>query len=148
MTDQIDAQVAALEQRIRDLRKQQADELAERRKAVSPVYAFVLTPVEDNHHRLADDSCTWYELRGSVLNVRELEAVGIRPFEGAMRYLFNTLSGRFVTDAGGGSIFLHLTPDYRGNVDTEAFAELAEFVVANPLGGMVTDIVEKHRRKG
>lgn len=148
MTDQIDSQVEALEQRIRMLRKQQSDELAERRKAVSPVYAFTLILVEDSWGRLADDSCCWYELRGQVLNVRELEAVGARPFEGAMRYLFNRLSGRFVVSGGGGSIFLHLTPDWRGNVDTEAFAELAEFVVNNPQGGMVTDIVERYRHKG
>lgn len=140
--------ITELEAELKQLRQQQREEQEAARKAVSPTYRFTLTPAESSgFDRIVDPSCELWRLTGTVTNREELVAVGASVHEGGMNYLFNTLSGRFVLVVGGGQVWLHLSGDtvWGREAHTEAFAELEAFVVANPEGGDVTDIVSRHR---
>lgn len=140
------AKIAELERQIAELRQADLAAMEARRQLVKPSYVFTLEPVHTTGYRKsADPHCCWYRLTGTVTNKPELEEVGIHPFEGGMDYLFNELSGRFVISGGGGSVWLHLTPHYGEESDDAAFKELEAFIKGSPLGGEVTEIVNRYR---
>jgi hypothetical protein len=119
------------------------------REAVKPAYRFTLLPVTDRENKVYDDTCRVYRLEGVVLNEDALKAVGAyHPGNGAMRYLFNTGTGKLVTALGGGTIYVSRR---WGNADDGsdviAMAELSAFLVEHPEGGDVTEIVEAHRQR-
>ena len=130
--------IAELEAELAQLKREDADARAAAAKAVQPVYQFTLVPTSDNWQTkgIWDESCVLYTLSGKVLNADEMKAVGNQLFQGSMDYLFNTATGKFIMSTGGGSIFLK---------SAEAFGELATFVVQNPMGGNVNDIVNRWR---
>lgn len=111
--------------------------------AVQPRYEFLVAPVTDNFDRVYDDSVVKYRIEGIVKNMTELEAAGhTRVHSGGMTYLYNTLSGKFITTVSGGSYYVptELNPEFLG--------EVGEFVKQNPKGGDITEIVERYRHKG
>jgi|SRR5882724_349681 len=115
---------------------------AELAKSVKPMYIFTLVLHTDKFDlaKVFDPSCSLYRLVGRCTNKKEMEAVHKFPHEGAMTYVFNTLSHKFVMAVGGGSIFTS---------DAEAWEELSDFVsYGHSQGGDVTHIVSKYFPKG
>jgi len=113
-------------------------EAAEKRevaKNTKPDYTFTLVPSYRPYYKVYDSSCKLYDLRGLVNNKEELRKVGKTPFEGSMTYVFNTLSGKFVMGVSGGSVLTE---------DPDTWEELSEFIDANPKGGDITSIMNKH----
>ncbi len=110
----------------------------ELRKSVKPIYHHTIAQVPImGFDRVYDASCIMYQLTGKVLNAEEMKAAGNTPFEGSMRYLYNTLSGNIIMAVGGGSVFIE---------GLDGMMALSEFIHNNPAGGYVTPIVEKYRR--
>jgi len=128
--------IAELEAELAQLKREDAEQKAQRRKQVRPVYKFTLKPANDPYmvRSIMDESCVLYTLSGKVLNADEMKAVGNQLFEGGMTYLFNRITGKFIMSTGGGSVYLR---------SAEAFGELGEFIVRHPQGGIVTDIVTR-----
>lgn len=142
----VDTDIARLEKQLEELRAQRRAEMQAKMDAVTPLFTFTLTPVTDHWRESADPACRWYELRGTIQNKDECLAVGKKPLDGAMRYLYNTLSGRFVVSNGGGTVWLKLGHEFGGEPDVEAWTELEAFVKDYPEGGDVTPIVDRYRK--
>lgn len=130
--------IAEIEAELKAARKAEDAARAEKAKEIVPKYIFTITPSETNnsYQRVYDKSCLVYTIAGEVTNPEELRAIGRTPFQGSMRYVFNTLSGMFVMSVGGGSSFVS---------DPGAFEELSEYVLRHPNGGDVTDIISAYR---
>jgi hypothetical protein len=130
--------VEEIEAELRAARMKERLELEEKQKAVKPIYTFTLiqSTLGYDTKEVFDSSCVLYILSGTVTNKEELIAVHKIPFEGSMRYLFNTLSGKFVMAVSGGSIFIS---------DPLCFTQLSKFVQEYPGGGDVTTIVNLYR---
>lgn len=117
--------------------------LNERRKTTKVLYRFTLVPDGQNYRarEVWDDTCLVYTLRGDVLNEDECREVGIVARGGSGSYLWNAGTQRIVTALGGGTFFI---PTW--NADPRpCVAELGAFLAANPDGGDVTAILERHR---
>lgn len=131
--DDIRAELAAAERAERDRMRELAD-------AVQPTYRFTLVPYtarNDTFERVYDQSCSLWVMAGELTNADELRSVGkVVPTSGQMRYIFNSLSGRFVTSVSGGTIYVS---------SHEAWSELSEWALVNPTGGDVTEMVDRHR---
>lgn len=148
MTD-IDAQIADLEKRLASLRERQRRDRQARLDSVKKRYKFSIERVEDSHRNqrpLMDPSIVQYALHGRIVNKPELEAAGHSVdsrmmSEGYMVYLYNTLSGRFVTALGGGHVWLR-TGDWGDTPDPE-WAEVEQLVRDHPDGGDITEIVQR-----
>jgi hypothetical protein len=145
-----DKSIAELEAQLRAAKQRKSEEDEARRKSVKPVYQFSLIPrpEERRYEKIIDSSIRVYRLEGKILNVDELAAAGWlkRDLEsGGMSYLFNSLSGKIVMETGGGRLYVsdwnHTREQYLAVMD-----ELSAFVVANPEGGDVTEIVENYQK--
>lgn len=147
-----DYSVAELEAALRSAKQRDEADRKARLESVTPVYQFTLEPVAVQHfgEEIWDDTLCGYRLTGTVLNRDEMEAAGHgRVHEGGMTYLFNWNTEKFVMTLGGGSTFLSTRGTFAGPDKVEhahaTLDRLARFVVANPKGGDVTEIVENHR---
>lgn len=131
--------IAKLEREIAAIKDEQQRDQQAAFDAVRPVYRFTLLPTDDKFDKVYDPSCVFYYLKGEVLNIEEMEAVGKQPFQGGMKYLYNTLSESFVMSTGGGCTF-------HRRENTEALLiDLAEFIATDGNGGDVTEIVNRYR---
>lgn len=105
-------------------------------KTVKPQYKFTLSVRMFQHELIFDNSCVTYTLLGGVTNKEELRKVGKAAFEGAMGYIYNKMTQRFVMAISGGARFVE---------DEECWAELSTFIAENPNGGDVTHIISKYK---
>jgi hypothetical protein len=135
--------VAEIREELRAAEAREAAEQAARRDAVKPVYKFTLTPEASRFDKIYDPTIVLFKLAGTVTNKAELEAVGAKPDEGGIAYLFNTENGRFVMRTGGGRLWL--TGKNSFEEDTDVLQELADYLTDNPTGGDVTEIVTRFR---
>jgi hypothetical protein len=104
---------------------------------VQPRFLFTITPVTDNWHQSFDETVVLYNLAGVLTNADEFRAVGkMQPSEGRMVYAFNTLSGSIIMGVSGGVYFI---------TDPTAMKEISRFLVENPKGGDITDIMNRYR---
>lgn len=140
-----DERIAALEAAIKRLRQQEAADLQASKESVPVVMEWVLYPTKDAFRDLWDDSCIFYQLNGICTNKAEAEAAGhTRIQEGGMKYLFNTLSGKFVGTFSGGIVWI----SKRGfRTDEETLANLNKFVAEHPEGGNITEIILDHNER-
>jgi hypothetical protein len=140
MTRDLSAEIAAATRHLDTLRAEHAEQVNTRRASVTPVYQFVLEPVEPNSwHEIYDDTCRLFRLSGRVTNEAELKAVGATvPMSGGMVYAYNTLTSRFITSVGGGTTFV------RG--ESGAMRALGDWVYdGHPDGGDCTDVITPFR---
>jgi hypothetical protein len=118
-------------------------------KDATPItWRFTITPATTSHHEVFDEACVLYVIAGEVANKKEASEVGhLITGEGRMVYVFNTLSGKLVMDIGGGTVYV--SKGWGRDKSEDAFKktmqELSEFIVANPNGGDITDIINRHR---
>jgi hypothetical protein len=149
----IDQEIADLRSRLKDAEKRRQQEMDEKKKSVKPIYRFTLTPSKIKpYHEILDDSIVLFRLEGIVENAEEMREVGADPFQGGMDYYFNTLSGKIVTSTGGGNVWISTDSVFsRQEGEREharlTFNLLSRFLVKNPEGGDVTEIVQNHRDK-
>lgn len=130
--------IAEIKAELRAAEEAEKERIEEEAKSVIPDYTFTLVRMPTlGYHKVMDDSCILYELRGVVKNKKELRKVGKVPFEGSMTYLFNTLSGKFVMSVSGGSIFID---------NPKCWDALNTVVRIAPEGGDVTHIVNGFRK--
>lgn len=127
--------IAEIEMELKEAKEAERKELEAKQRAVKPQYEFVLVPTSKLDLKVYDSTCQLFDLIGIVMNKAELRAVHKAVFEGSMTYVFSWMSKRFVNEMGGGSVF----------VDSPAcWSELSKFIVDNPSGGNVTQIVSKY----
>lgn len=118
-------------------------ELEERRKSVKPKYKYTLVyvpPQRDPFDAIYDPECCFYALKSECINVEELKGARLgltHTMGGQMKYVFNKATGRFVCAVGGGTLLV------KGQ---EAWDALSEYIVANPVGGDVTEIVSEFKQ--
>lgn len=143
--------IAKLEKAIARLRAEEANESLARRNQVKPLYRWTLTPTERKYDAIFDPDVSLYKLDGVIVNKDELSAAGWSDrdmFQGGMAYYFNHATGRIIAATGGGSVwvsdggFKRDTPEIR-----RTFDELSTFIVTDPDGGDVTDIILAHRAR-
>jgi hypothetical protein len=123
-------------------------ERAALKDATPIVWRFTIAPATTSHHEVFDETCVLYVIAGEVANKEEATSVGhLITGEGRMVYVFNTLSGKLVMDIGGGTVYV--SKGWGRDKSEDAFKktmqELSEFIVANPNGGDITDIINRHR---
>lgn len=119
------------------------------REQTPVVYKFTIKPVNSQRlfDRMYDDTCKLYEIRREVQNRTEAQAVGHHEWElrdGGMRYVYNTKTTKIVCSVGGGTSYI--SPNWNGpddEYDGIAFDQIARFIVKNPDGGDITDIVKE-----
>lgn len=133
--------IAGHEAALKALRKIAEDERNVRLDSVKPVYDYVLVTVteQERWRKIMDPAVILVRLEGVVTNTAELRKAGHSERAwtgGGMTYYFNTATGRFICDVGGGTTY-RVTP--------AGFEALAEWYLAHPKGGSVTAIVEAHR---
>lgn len=153
MESNLKEKVEKLRAELKEAERELSEERRERMNAVKPTYRFTLGPVLlKPYHEILDDSIVLIRLEGIVTNAEELEAVGKEVFQGGMTYYFNKLSGKIVTPAGGGNVWVSSEPTFSRSPEEredarKTFDLLSKFFVENPDGGDVTDIVQTHRAK-
>lgn len=142
--------VADLERQIAALREEKRKESQALLDSVSPVYQFVCVPAAYSMfgQQCWDDTVTCYEVAGQVTNRTQMTEAGhSRLHEGSMKYLYNTLSGKFITAVGGGSTFVSKGLRRDSEDPVPAFMEaLGAWVKANPEGGDCTELVNQFRQ--
>ena len=156
--DEINAQIKALEEQKKLLQKEVEEAAKAKRLSVKPIHRFTFKPVEWPHDKLWDPSCKWFYLNHEILNPDECKAVGWNlsgewshdlAHNKGMAYLFNSATGKLVMRNGGGQIWILTELFFASNnkqVIEEGFAAikaLEAFIVANPEGGDVTEIIMK-----
>lgn len=148
--------------RIARLRAELAEaETAEREAAKAAVKAFVLDwrysikPVTPrtgvSFDKMYDSSCARYNISRTLLNREEAKAAGVPDYEtreGGMDYYYNKLTCRIIGSTGGGSIYI--TEDWfhkngeKDGADERAMLAIGAFLIGNPRGGDITEIVEAY----
>ena len=138
-----------------ELRAAELRESAERqaRTAQTPVVRkFTIEPTKPKgrfHDDLFDPSCRFYDLECEITNRAEALEAGHAEHDlrsGGMTYVFNTLSGLIVCAVGGGSIYVSGGWDAKNAESAQlTMGAISAFIVANPEGGDITDLVEVHR---
>lgn len=143
---EVKAEIERLQKRLSDLKEQERKDHLEAQARVKPVWRFTLEPrPSDSFTKIYDPSVVIYRLSGVVVNEEELKAVHKEIRNGSMSYLYNTLSKRFITPVGGGSLFI--VDDTWGNKPKNretremTFACLEFFLSEHPEGGDVTGII-------
>lgn len=150
---EIDQEIADLRSRLKDAEKRRDQEIKEKRESVKPVYRFTLAPSPIKpYHEILDDTIILVRLDGVVINAEEMKEAGNDPFQGGMTYYFNKGTGKIVTSTGGGNVWLSTDSTFSRDEEEredarKTFGLLSEFMVKNPEGGDVTDIVQTHRQK-
>jgi len=150
---EIEQEIADLRSRLKDAEKRREEERREKQNSVKPIYRFTLTPeVPKGYHEILDDSIGLVRLEGIVQNAEEMEAVGNPLSQGGMTYYFNKLSGKIAVSTGGGNVWVSTDGIFaRSDEEKEhgrlTFDLLSRFMVKNPDGGDVTEIVQNHREK-
>ena len=142
----MDNEIARLEQELRDAKKRASDEMAARKAEVEKVYRYTLSIDTKPYDVMLDDTVLKYRLEGEIVNLDQCIEAGYSESElkvGGHTYLFNTLSSRFICGIGGGYVYLGFDRD---EGTRERFERLAEWVVDNPEGGDVTDLVNELRK--
>lgn len=135
-----------LRRELMEAEEREFEAMEARRREVPVRYRYTLTPEEPERRwrEVYDPSCRLYRLSGEVVNREEALLVGHSPDgmmsgEG-MTYVFNGLSGLFVTGVGGGRILVS------GDGAQATFELLSSFVRTNPEGGDVTEIITSHEK--
>lgn len=132
------------------LKQREIDERQAKMDATPVVRRFVIKPTEDQWHEMYDDSCKLYKLAAEITNRDEAIAAGHADHDlraGGMTYIFNTLSGRIVTETGGGTIWVGAGWGGKTRESARVAMEaISKFIVEHPNGGDITDIVEQHRK--
>jgi len=139
------AQVAELEEQIRTLRQQERDDERAAAAAFVPSYSYAIERATSYADRYFHEEYVVYRVHGTVTNADAAPA-SYRPFEGSGAYLYNALSCHFVQSLSGN---MHLpTPGFAANRDVDwpqVYGELSAYVMENPDGGDITDIVLRMR---
>jgi hypothetical protein len=150
-TPTYDQRVAKLERQLSELRAEKAEADKARREAVPVIMQYTISKLhpEDREYRdVYDDTARLYKLEGRVVNKEEAEAVGHRPFTGAMVYVYSTVTKKIIMATSGGTIFISAGWTHRGPslaAATAAFEEVNAFLAENPDGGDITEIVTRFK---
>jgi hypothetical protein len=122
------------------------------RNATVPVWQFTILPTKSDSFggdEIWDDTIRAYRLAGEVINRDECLAAGHSEHslgKGAMRYLFNTVTGKLIGATGGGTIYLS---NGFGRKDTSAqdmaIHRINMFLAENPEGGDISQIITEFR---
>lgn len=151
--ENLEAKLADLRNQVKEAEREVNRERDLVKKSITPIYRFTLAPAEHRtHHEILDDAIVLVRLEGVVENAEAMREVGADPFQGGMTYFFNKLSGKIVTSEGGGNIWLSTDASFSRSTEEredarKTFDVLSKFLVENPEGGDVTEIVMSHRRK-
>jgi hypothetical protein len=128
------------------------------RKATKRRWKFTFAPANDRQYSFSKNRDAlmelWY-LQGEVVNREECTAAGWSDDTtrtGGMGYWFNRASGHIAFNSGGGNIYIN-DGSFRGEAEANADAEivfkaLEQFIIDNPQGGDVTDIILAQRHFG
>jgi hypothetical protein len=143
--------VRELEEELRQAKQNEEAVAALRRNATPPIWRYTVAPSKkQSYDHIYDDTCVFYTIRGEVLNVDEAEQAGWYDHEmrsGAMRYIFNKVTGRIVTAVGGGTIYVG--PSYwNGENDSHihTMAAISAQIVKFPDVEIdITNIINAHR---
>lgn len=143
ITDRI-AELEAELKATKELARMEADAI---RESVTPEYRYTVGPIDDKFDRIYDESVVQYRIEGVCTNQEAVDAVGGKSFTGGMTYLFNFASGRVIGAFGGGTVFIGSRGGFQRGSDEEVatFDKLSSFIVTNPDGGDITEIIEAHR---
>ena len=129
--------VAELESMLAEARRVEQAAAKARREAVVPEYRFTVEPASDNWDRLHDNTCRFYRLIGEITNEEALREVGAMvPQGGAMKYVYNSGTGKIVCAVGGGTSW---------PLTDEGWGLIGDLIAVNPNGGDVTWIVNQFR---
>ena len=143
MTEHDMTEREALEARLAEIKREEAEQARLAREAVVPVWSYTWAPdagrearrnSRSSFDRLYDDSVSVWRLEGTCTNAAEMAAVA-RSHEaegGGMSYLLNRATGKIITSVSGGRIFLQAA---------ESMQALADWAFEHPEGGDVTELV-------
>jgi hypothetical protein len=152
MTDRTIQEIRA---ELAEAEKAEKLELERLKEAFPPIWQFTIKPAAprsfSSTDELYDDTCRFYELEGEVINREEAAAVGHTELfmrGGGMTYVYNTLSHRIICATGGGTIYISRPWSIRDDTSAqETMEEVNAFLLENPEGGDITEIVERHRTR-
>lgn len=144
MNTQNTDRIAELERQLAEARAEDEADRRARAEGVEPIYKFTVE-IPSFRDKAFHPDYAFYDLRGVVVNEDELRAVGKVPFQGSGGFMFDQRAGRFICTTAGS--FFTPTPGFRSqDLDyNEIYGELAAFITENPLGGDVTEIVNRIR---
>lgn len=134
------------------LEQREKAELKAKLEATPIIYKFTVSKADNRRREIYDTSCLFYEIKAEITNRDEAKAAG-HPEHcmrvGGMTYAFNALSGRIVCEVGGGTIWIGSGwgSDEQYDSAQRAMVKVSQFIVDNPDGGDITDIVEAHRNE-
>jgi hypothetical protein len=138
-------EIAELEQQIKVLRQQERESEKAALAAFVPAYAYSISRATTYGDRYFHEEYVVYRVDATVTN-GDAAPAGFKPFEGHGAYLYNALACHFVQSLSGN---MHLpTPGFGAHQDVDwpqVYGELSAYVMENPDGGDITDIVLRMR---
>jgi len=126
-----------LKARVKQLEQQEKEKLKKIQDQLKPVYRFTIRPTEDHWTTIHHQDYCLVNLQGECLNIEEYTKNSLSPpMQGGMNYLYDAIRGSIICKTGGGCIWFQ---------KTETAIKLGKFLLANPEGGDVTDIINEER---
>ena len=160
----IEADIAKLNEQLKKARDLEKNEREALRKATNRVWKFTFAPATGQRmsfNKNRDSAMQEWYLHGEIVNKDACLAAGwsedaLRA--GGMGYWFNSCSSKIAFNVGGGNIYISEdiyrvgTSNVKANEQAEdadvAFRSLEQFIIYNPKGGDVTDIILAQRHFG
>lgn len=140
--------IEEIEAELREAKRQQKLAQEQLAATVPPKYVFTVEPVKNPNSwdRLFDDTMKLYVISGTCVNREESATAGnyVAP-DGSMRYVYNTRTYKLVCSVGGGTSYVSRWHFDGTDYEAETMQKISDFLLHQPEGGDITDIIEAHR---
>lgn len=139
--------VEEIRKELREAEKRAEVERHEKMKEVPIIWKYTISPQDERHDRVYDDTCRLFYLSGDIVNKEEAHAAGhyTDRSHGGMTYLYNKATKKIVCSLGGGTIFIRSGFGEPKDAEIEVVEKINQFLVENPEGGDITEIVTAFR---